>query len=109
MDWFFHDDLRVITLTHVSCGYDRESGGHSAAVSTTGEVYTWGCGTALGLGSIESRDRPHLVKGLLTSLKCVSVACGQSFTLALTSAGHVYAWGKWANGRLGLGQAPEVK
>ncbi len=31
----------------------------------------------------------------------VDVACGGGFTVCVTRAGHVYAWGVWAHGRLG--------
>ena len=35
-----------------------------------------------------------------------AVAAGGGFSLALTRAGGVYSWGKYANGRLGLGMPP---
>lgn len=38
-----------------------------------------------------------------TKLKISTVACGDSFSLALTERGTVYSWGIGQNGSLGLG------
>jgi alpha-tubulin suppressor-like RCC1 family protein len=35
-----------------------------------------------------------------------SVVCGSGFCMALTLKGNLYTWGKYANGRLGLGNIP---
>ena len=37
-------------------------------------------------------------------LQVVKVECGGSFTLALTSTGHLYSWGFGKSGSLGLGE-----
>jgi len=34
------------------------------------------------------------------------VACGGGFTVCITRAGHVFSWGTWSHGRLGLGPIP---
>lgn len=39
----------------------------------------------------------------LNKLKVKSIACGNSFSLALTDKGSVYSWGIGLNGSLGLG------
>ena len=41
--------------------------------------------------------------------RIIGVACGGGFTLGLTTSGAVFAWGKWANGRLGLGPVPRTQ
>lgn len=38
-------------------------------------------------------------------LKVTRIACGNSFSLALTERGSVYSWGIGLNGSLGLGDA----
>lgn len=40
--------------------------------------------------------------------KVVRVAAGGGFSMAVFSNGSVYAWGKRANGRLGVGPPPVV-
>lgn len=79
-------------IVQVSLG-DR----NAAALSDDGTVYTWGYYTgqpAAQVGSSIYAKYPGQVKtssGVLTNV--VSVSAGYGFTLALTSAGQVYAWG----------------
>jgi E3 ubiquitin-protein ligase HERC2 len=91
-------------VSHVDCG-----GAHTAAVTASGEVYTWGLGGqwwswtlgGLGHGDRNSQAMPKQVAAL-EGIRVVKVACGKMHTLALTSEGSVYAWGEGQYGRLGL-------
>ena len=49
------------------------------------------------------------VLGALTNYQVTRVACGNSFSLALTQDGKVYAWGIGKNGSLGLGEISTIE
>jgi Regulator of chromosome condensation (RCC1) repeat len=74
------------------------------ALTTRGHVYAWGGNTAgqLGNGSTKSTDKPVRVK-LPTGTKIKAIRAGCDFNLALTTKGHVLAWGSNASGQLGIG------
>ena len=46
---------------------------------------------------------PTAVAGPLARVRVVALAAGYEFTLALSSSGHVWAWGQNDCGQLGLG------
>ena len=95
-------------MVDIACGADL-LGGHSIAVSREGAAYTWGNGAALGHGTMGGSNAPKRVQdGDLSRRRVYSVAAGGSFSLAITTRGRLYSWGKWANGRLGLGTIPSV-
>ena len=80
---------------------------HSVALMFAGSVYTWGgSGRVLGLGvqadAHKNNPRPSAIKSLIHEY-VANIAAGTDFTLALTGAGNVYAWGENAHGQLGLG------
>lgn len=82
---------------------------HTAAVSDSGEVWTWGRGDVQQLGLPNEkmlRDemgscvlRPTKVKWLRDA---VAVACGEAHTLVLLRNGSVFAFGWNEDGQLGL-------
>ena len=93
----------------VACG-----GNHSACLSTSNNVYTWGCGTYGQLGQgidVESSFEPLLLHKLSGKEICavgkrerdsMQVACGQNHALFLSTNGSVYACGNGYYGQLGL-------
>lgn len=103
------EGLRKIKISGIACGDS-----HSIALTSTGEVYSWGaaaCGQ-LGLEELdflprdgdESPYQPY--PSLVTKLKgkkIVSVACGEAHTLVLTNNGVVYSFGASNCGQLGIG------
>lgn len=117
VDFFFD---KLLTIRCVACGGDRMTGGHSAAVTTDGSVYTWGVGVALGNRSTRSHAEPQRIQlppledAALQQLapelhpppSIQSIACGGGFCVAVAETGHAFAWGKWSDGRLGLGRIP---
>ncbi|XP_070543560.1 probable E3 ubiquitin-protein ligase HERC1 isoform X2 [Ptychodera flava] len=83
-------------IRKVGCGSQS-----SLALTSTGQVYAWGCGACLGCGSSESTAlRPKLIEDL-QSTRIVDVACGDSHCLALSHDNEVYAWGNNAMGQCG--------
>ncbi|XP_024544935.1 ultraviolet-B receptor UVR8 [Selaginella moellendorffii] len=91
-------------IVHVSAG-----GSHSAAVTESGELYTWGRDEGegrLGHGNPDIMDegalsRPTKVQAL--DVPIASVYCGGFFTMALTKSGQLWSWGGNANHELGHG------
>lgn len=82
---------------------------HTAAVSASGEVYTWGRGDVQQLGLPSEKLlkdeigscvlRPTKVKWINDA---VSIACGEAHTLVLLKNGSVFAFGWNEDGQLGL-------
>lgn len=71
---------------------------HSAALSNTGFLFTWGEGEsgALGLGDTSDYTCPQKVN----LSKITQVSCGAKHT-ACISSGHLYTWGTGTSGQLG--------
>mmetsp|Transcript_12459 Transcript_12459/g.33630 ORF Transcript_12459/g.33630 Transcript_12459/m.33630 type:complete len:591 (-) Transcript_12459:169-1941(-) len=90
--------LMGLPIKQISSG-DR----HTAAVTTLGAVYTWGCGSDGQIGQGDFRDalRPRLVARLVARVD--RVQCGHNFTLALTDTRELFAWGANVYGQLGNG------
>jgi chromosome segregation ATPase len=79
---------------------------HSAALTSSGELYTWGDGGDGQLGHGDWRTKgfrlaqPRLVKAL-AGKGVTSLSCGEYHTAVLSADGTVYTWGKSVNGQLG--------
>ncbi|OIS99955.1 PREDICTED: E3 ubiquitin-protein ligase HERC2 [Nicotiana attenuata] len=86
------------------------SGTHTAAITKSGELYTWGRDEGdgrLGLGPGRGPNEagglsiPSKVKALPVSAAAVS--CGGFFTMALSEEGELWNWGANSNYELGRG------
>ncbi|XP_075155337.1 E3 ubiquitin-protein ligase HERC2 [Haematobia irritans] len=86
----------------------NSGGKHCLALTTDGEVYSWGEGEdgKLGHGNRIGYDRPKLIDDL-TGIGIVDIACGSAHSAAITSSGHVLTWGKGRYGRLGHGDSED--
>ena len=79
---------------------------HSLALDDQGRLWAWGSNVSgqLGDGTNTSHFTPILVSSAtLGGAKWVSVAAGDSYTLALDDQGRLWAWGSNYVGRLGDG------
>jgi alpha-tubulin suppressor-like RCC1 family protein len=87
------------TVTAVAAGEN-----HSLAVTSTGQVMTWGYNVygQLGNGTTTNSSTPVAVS-LPTGTTATAVAGGGYHSLALTSTGQILAWGSNATGQLGNG------
>ncbi|KAG7379278.1 hypothetical protein PHYPSEUDO_008774 [Phytophthora pseudosyringae] len=88
-----------IRVRHIAAGW-----AHSALISTTGEVFTfgWGLYNQLGHGSTQNELQPIVVDALQgLESEVVQVACGNWHTAALTASGDLYTWGWGRDGQLG--------
>lgn len=89
--------------------YVSGGGAHSAAITSSGDLYTWGRDEGegrLGHGEDLITDEGAVnipLKVHLMPEPVVSVSCGGFFTLALTSGGKAWSWGANANFELGRG------
>ena len=93
-----------ITATGIAAGAF-----HNDALTTTGGIEAWGANYygQLGDGSTTDRTTPVAV-ALPDGVVATAVADGGSHTLALTSTGAVYAWGRNADGQLGDGTTTDA-
>jgi alpha-tubulin suppressor-like RCC1 family protein len=87
--------LNLSNVTKVSGGY-----GHSLAITSSGELYSWGLNAngQLGDGTLVNKTSPTRIG---TATDWIDVACGDYHSLALKSNGAVYAWGKNTLGQCG--------
>jgi len=78
---------------------------HTVAVTVGGALWIWGNGFygQLGLGDKHNRMVPVRVgaEGSFGESQVLMAACGNVYTLAVTKAGTLWAWGKGAFGKLG--------
>ena len=74
---------------------------HSLALTSTGAVWAWGYNGngELGNGTTTNSSLPVQVPNAPTGV--IAIAAGAHFSLALTSAGTIWAWGYNADGELG--------
>ncbi|NXG94287.1 HERC5 ligase, partial [Stercorarius parasiticus] len=89
--------LKGIPLAQIAAG-----GAHSAAVSLSGAVYSWGKNDfgQLGLGDTEDRGCPSYIRAL-EHWKTVFISCGADHTAVLSKEGLVCTFGAGGAGQLG--------
>ncbi|KAK9073107.1 hypothetical protein SSX86_007430 [Deinandra increscens subsp. villosa] len=101
------ESLSVSNISSVACGEF-----HTCAVTSLGEVYTWGDGThnigLLGHGTEVSHWIPKRISGPLEGLQVASVTCGPWHTALITSTGQLFTFGDGTFGVLGHGDRANV-
>ncbi|OQR92840.1 regulator of chromosome condensation (RCC1) [Thraustotheca clavata] len=86
-------------VVQISCGAF-----HSAAITESGQLYTWGKEDygMLGIGHTPDIHVPHKVS-FFESIPALSVSCGGWHTVVVSRLGECYVFGRGEYGRLGLG------
>ena len=76
---------------------------HTAAITDSGELWTWGHNGdgQLGVGGTTDRNAPAKVS--VNGQKFVAVAAGDYHTAAITDSGEQWTWGRNDYGQLGVG------
>ncbi|KAK8456782.1 hypothetical protein SEVIR_3G070700v4 [Setaria viridis] len=101
------ESLTVSNIDFVACGEF-----HTCAVTTTGELYTWGDGThnvgLLGHGNDVGHWIPKRISGALESLQVAYVSCGTWHTALITSMGQLFTFGDGSFGVLGHGDMKSI-
>ncbi|XP_030381589.1 probable E3 ubiquitin-protein ligase HERC2 [Scaptodrosophila lebanonensis] len=101
------EDLNGMSVADIACG-----SAHSAAITASGHVLTWGKGRygRLGHGDSEDQLRPKLVEALL-GYRAIDIACGSgdAQTLCITDDDNVWSWGDGDYGKLGRGGSDGCK
>jgi regulator of chromosome condensation len=76
-------------VVRVTCG-----GMHNAAITNTGELYTWGCNDDKALGRAGDENFPaRVTEGFAPGEVITQAACGDCHTAVATLSGKVYEWG----------------
>lgn len=91
----------------------HSDGHHYLALSANGEVFSWGCGDGgrLGHGDTVPLEEPKLISALSgkqAGKHVVHIACGSTYSAAITAEGELYTWGRGNYGRLGHGMLKSV-
>jgi len=94
------DSLQGIFIVGASAGHR-----HSIFLDAKGGVYTCGVGAggALGHGNHLKEEYPmKIMKFVNENTSIIQISAGVDISMAVSSTGDVYAWGKTFGGRIGL-------
>jgi alpha-tubulin suppressor-like RCC1 family protein len=72
----------------------RNSTIHCVALTSRGNVFSWGNGRdfQLGHGDIRDHDTPRIIQSM-EGMEVIDVTLGELFSVALTKAGEIWYWG----------------
>ncbi len=78
------------------------------ALKRDGSIVGWGNGTSgqLGNGTVLKQSAPTPVERITPSSGVIAIDAGNSYSMALSKDGTVWAWGNNQSGQLGDGTAP---
>ncbi|MFA6867165.1 MAG: hypothetical protein WCR54_06570, partial [Clostridia bacterium] len=80
--------VQDVIFKEIACG-----NGHSLALSSTGELYTWGHNNYGQLGDGTSDDCYTPKHIAVSGVTFKQIACGYDHSLAISSNGELYSWG----------------
>lgn len=84
---------------------------HACGIAKGGQVYCWGSGSEMGLGSTPPTGYPQAIAppaGSATPLTFISLSAGTFFTCGVAKGGQAYCWGGNDQGQLGIGTTDPV-
>lgn len=90
----FFEQLSIVSIV--------AGGLHSLALTSVGEVYSWGCNDEKALGHGAPEYTVAKVEGL-EGVRITQVAAGDSISAALSEEGRVYTWGTFRDSKGVLG------
>jgi len=92
-----------VSVNHQKVVAMAAGGEHTAAITDSGELWTWGENGhgQLGVGDTTNRHGP--VKVSVSHQKVVAVAAGYWHSAAITESGELWTWGYNGHGQLGVG------
>ncbi|MQL81899.1 hypothetical protein Taro_014360, partial [Colocasia esculenta] len=106
--------LRFLLAGETCCRREKSQAiagpGHSIAVTSKGQVYSFGSNNSgqLGHGTLEEEWRPRLIRSL-QGIQIIQAAVGAGRTMLISDAGLVYAFGKDSFGEAEYGdQGPKL-
>lgn len=84
---------------------------HSLALTAAGRVFSFGRGEngRLGLGDVADRLLPRRVRMASADRRVVRVAAASRHSLAITTSGALFTWGRGRGGRHGASVADELR
>jgi alpha-tubulin suppressor-like RCC1 family protein len=94
------DMLYDVNIVGVSAGHR-----HSLVLDDKGTLYSFGSGLAgcLGHGDSEKQEYPMIVNAFVQDgIRISQMSAGVDMSMAVSTEGTVYAWGKTKGGRIGL-------
>ncbi|VUZ45339.1 unnamed protein product [Hymenolepis diminuta] len=114
--------LKPLTVVEIACGY-----WHSACLTDTGDVYTWGSNEfgQLGCGSINLERSKNINNPLIAMDSCINlsplpipvelpddvsifaIACGSRHTVCLSENNDLFSFGWNGFGQLGFDMEPQ--
>jgi len=100
------DSLQGVKIVGASAGHR-----HSILLDDQGGLYTFGAGNsgALGHGDHISQSYPVKVMEFVNEgVKIMQMSAGVDISMAVSTTGDVYSWGKTEGGRNGLGMASGI-
>jgi len=95
------DSLKGFRAVGVCAGHR-----HSMVLDENGGLYTFGSGAsgALGHGDLLGQEFPvKVLEFEKNNIRIHQMSAGVDISMAVSTTGHVYAWGKATDGRIGLG------
>lgn len=91
--------LRFLLAGEACCRREKSQAiagpGHSIAVTSKGEVYSFGSNSSgqLGHGTLDEEWRPRPIRSL-QGVRIIQAAAGAGRTMLISDSGHVYSFGK---------------
>ena len=103
--------MRHVETLADHCVIDLQCGeGHTVALTSEGEVFTWGGGSMgqLGLGDYLRQSLPVRVSNL-DGKRIRGISCGKRHSAAVSEEGVLFTWGSNEYGQLGRSASTSVK